>query len=171
MLGAALEDDLVVVSAHQHARATGVVLGETATQLVHRSPVPVLVAREQPLAAGIVAATRAQPADRRALTAAARLARQLDAELTVIHVVEHGDEEQPPELSAERANTRALLGRELGYVTGPGSPARAIVSSAEGDGAGLVVVGSGGRRGLSALASVSERVAHLAPCSVLVMRG
>jgi nucleotide-binding universal stress UspA family protein len=44
------------------------------------------------------------------------------------------------------------------------------VLTAEGDGAGLVVVGSGGKRGLPALGSVSERVAHLAPCSVLVIR-
>jgi nucleotide-binding universal stress UspA family protein len=42
---------------------------------------------------------------------------------------------------------------------------------AEGEGAGLIVVGSRGRLGVPALASTSERVAHLAPCSVLVMPG
>ena len=35
----------------------------------------------------------------------------------------------------------------------------------------LLVVGSRGLRGLRALGSVSERVAHQAPCSVLVLRG
>ncbi len=66
--------DLVVVGAPAHARATGIVLGKTATLLVHHCAIPVLVARERPLSAGIVAATRARPADRVALTAGAHLA-------------------------------------------------------------------------------------------------
>jgi nucleotide-binding universal stress UspA family protein len=37
--------------------------------------------------------------------------------------------------------------------------------------ASLIVVGSRGTTGLRALGSVSERVAHGAPCSVLVARG
>lgn len=162
--------DLVVVGAHPHGRATGIVFSEPATQLVHRSPLPVLVARERPLAAGVVAATRAVPADRIALNAGAHLAARLGAELTVVHVRERDDEERHAELQAELANARALLGRRLDYVSEDGSPARAIVAVAEGDGAGLVVVGSEGKQGLPALRSVSERVAHQAPCSVLVMR-
>jgi nucleotide-binding universal stress UspA family protein len=35
----------------------------------------------------------------------------------------------------------------------------------------LVVIGARGVRGIRALGSVSERVAHAAPCSVLVARG
>lgn len=141
LLGATAMHDLVVIGAHSHARATGIVLGEDATLLLHRCAVPVLVARERALESGIVVATRALPSDRRALTAAAHLARRLGAELKVVH------------------------------IAGLGRAARAIVSVAEGDGAGLVVVGSDIRSGLSSLVSVSERVAHRAPCSVLVMRG
>jgi nucleotide-binding universal stress UspA family protein len=37
--------------------------------------------------------------------------------------------------------------------------------------AGLVVVGSRGLRGVRALGSLSERLAHEARCSVLVVRG
>jgi nucleotide-binding universal stress UspA family protein len=164
-------NDLVVIGAHPHARATGIVLGEAATQLVHGARIPVLVARDRPLDAGIVAATRARPADRIAVTTAAHLAARLGAELTVIRVAEPGDEARHPELRSELANARALLGRGLDYLTEFGAPARAIVTAADGEHAGLVVVGSDGRRGVRALASVSERVAHLAPCSVLVMRG
>ena len=161
--------DLLVIGAHPHARATGIVLGETATRLVHRSAIPVLVARARPLEAGVVVGTRAVPDDRRATTAAAHLAARLGAELTVVHVAGR-DEHQWPELHAELANARALLGRGLDYLREYGSPAHALVTAAEGDGAGLIVVGSRGRSGLPALSSVSERVAHLAPCSVLVMR-
>lgn len=162
--------DLIVVGAHAHARATGVVLGETATFLVHRSPIPVLLARKPPLSAGVIAATRALPPDRAALTAATRTAAFLGAELTVVHVEVRDDDARRPELHAELANARALLGRPLDFYRDSGAAARAIVAAAEGDGAGLVVVGSDRRTGLSALTSVSERVAHHAPCSVLVMR-
>jgi nucleotide-binding universal stress UspA family protein len=171
VLTATAAHDLVVVGAHSHARATGIVLGETATQLVHRCAVPVLVARDRPLSAGVVVATRAQPTDRAALAAGTHLAARLGAELTVVHVLERDESARRPELSAELANARAFLGRAIDYFEDTGPAPRAIVTAAEGDGAGLVVVGSDGRRGLSALTSVSERVAHLAPCSVLVMRG
>jgi nucleotide-binding universal stress UspA family protein len=170
LLSAATWHDVVVVGAHPHSRATGIVLSETATLLVHRSRIPVLVARERPLAAGIVAATRALPADRAAVIAATHIAARLGAELTIVHIPERDDEKRRPELKAELADARALLGRGLDYLEFDGPAARAIVDVAEGDGAGLAVVGSEGKRGLPALRSVSERVAHLAPCSVLVMR-
>jgi nucleotide-binding universal stress UspA family protein len=161
--------DVIVVGARAHARATGILLGETATLLAHRSAVPVLVARERPLAAGVVAATRALPADRPAVTAATHIAARLGAELTVLHVPNRNGRRRP-ELEAELANARALLGRELDYLEFEGPAARTILDIAAGDEAGLVVVGSDGKQGLPALRSVSERVAHRAPCSVLVMR-
>ena len=171
LLDATAMNDLVVVGAHSHARVTGIVLGEIATQLVHRCAVPVLVARERPMASGVVAATRAWPGDRPAVTAGTHIAARLGAELTVVHVLERDNGERRAELHAELANARALLGRPVDYYQQSGPAARAIVEAAQDDGAGLVVVGSDHRGGLSALASVSERVAHLAPCSVLVMRG
>jgi nucleotide-binding universal stress UspA family protein len=171
ILAATALHDLVVAGAGPHARMTGIVLGELATQLVHRCALPVLVAREHPLEAGVVAATRAVPADRFAVTTGAHIAARIGAEFMVVHVPERHDEKRRPELQAELANARALLGRPLDYLEDAGPPARALVAAAEGDGAGLVVVGSEGKQGLGALRSVSERVAHLAPCSVLVMRG
>ncbi|HWK26260.1 MAG TPA: universal stress protein [Solirubrobacter sp.] len=168
LLSRARRHDLVVVGAHSHARLTGIMLSDAATLLVHRSPSPVLIARERPLARGVLVATRAVPADRPAVETAARIAVHLDAHLTVLHVAAKG--ERRDELAAELAGARALLGRPLDPVEAGGAPASAIVQTADGDGAGLVVVGSGARLGLGALRSVSERVAHLAPCSVLVLR-
>jgi nucleotide-binding universal stress UspA family protein len=50
----------------------------------------------------------------------------------------------------------------------PDEPATALVAAAaEAD---LLVVGSRGLHGLKALGSVSERVAHRARCSVLIVR-
>ena len=107
-------------------------LGEIATQLVHRCAVPVLVARERPLASGVVAATRAWPADRAALTAGTHIAARLGAELTVVHVPERDDDQRRAELHAELANARALLGREIDYYQESGPAARAIVDAARG---------------------------------------
>lgn len=171
LLAARHDHDLVVVGAHEHSRIGGIVLGETATELVHRSRHPVLVAREKPLAAGVIAATRALPSDRAALTAAAHLAARLGAELTIAHVADRDDPARRAELRAELANVRALLGRGIDYLELEGPPAPAIAALAAEEDAGLVVVGSDRRHGLDALRSVSERVAHTAPCSVLVMRG
>ena len=47
---------------------------------------------------------------------------------------------------------------------------KAIVAAAATIDATLVVIGSRGLAGVHALGSVSERVAHEAPCSVLVLR-
>jgi nucleotide-binding universal stress UspA family protein len=50
-------------------------------------------------------------------------------------------------------------------------PVAAICNCAEWNRASLIVVGARGVTGVRALGSVSERVAHDAPCSVLIARG
>ena len=61
-------------------------------------------------------------------------------------------------------------GREPAVSEVSGEPHEEIARLAGELEAGLVVVGSRGLGGVKALGSVSERVAHLAPCSVLVAR-
>ena len=51
-----------------------------------------------------------------------------------------------------------------------GNPADRLPAMADSAKAGLIVLGSRGLAGPRALASVSERVAHRAHCSALVMR-
>jgi nucleotide-binding universal stress UspA family protein len=162
--------DLLVIGTHPHSRASGIVHGETATLLAHRSPVPLLIARERPLAAGVLAAADGHVPTRPALTAAARVAAHFGAELTVLHIREADESARRTELETELTNLRALLGRDVRYLTDFGGAAARIVAAAEAEDAGLVVVGSGGKQGAAALSSTSERVAHRAPCSVLIHR-
>jgi nucleotide-binding universal stress UspA family protein len=65
------------------------------------------------------------------------------------------------------------LGTQLTTKVVKGSPNQEIVEEAENWGADLIIMGSHGygfwRRSL--LGSVSESVVHLAPCSVLVVKG
>jgi nucleotide-binding universal stress UspA family protein len=65
------------------------------------------------------------------------------------------------DLEAVRALTPSI-------VLDPGKPVDTLVDLAEE--ADLLVVGSRGLHGPRALGSVSERVGHQAPCSVLVIR-
>jgi len=171
LAAAAARFDLLVVGTQPHSRASGILHHEVMTALVHRCPVPLLVAREPPLGAGVLAATDGRPRSRSALTAAGRVARRLGTELTVVHVAGPDDRDRCTELTAEMANTRALIGHDVRYVTGFGAAAPRILATAHDVRAGLVVVGSRGRQGVAALASTSERVAHGAACSVLVERG
>jgi nucleotide-binding universal stress UspA family protein len=171
LAAAAAHFDLLVAGTQPHSRAAGILHHETMTALVHRCPVPLLVARERPLSAGVLAATDGRPRSRSALTAAGRVARRIGAGLTVVHIAEPDDHDRRAELAAELANIRALLGRDFRYIADFGAAAPRILAAAGTVGAGLVVVGSRGEQGLAAVASTSERVAHRAACSVLVERG
>jgi len=81
-----------------------------------------------------------------------------------------------PREEAER-NLRAAVAEALGDDRPPGLvltveeglPTRVLLR--HGQHASMLIVGSRGHAGVPALASTCERVAHLAPCSVLVMRG
>ncbi len=169
LLEAAPDYDLVVTGPPR-MRPAGIVRQDPGTHLLHRSPIPVLVARERPLASGVLAATDGRPGARPALTAAARIAAWVEAELTVLHVRERDEDARRNELMAELDGLRAHLGREPRYTVDFGAASTRILAAAAADAPGLVVVGSGAKTGIAALASTSERVAHAAPCSVLVLR-
>jgi nucleotide-binding universal stress UspA family protein len=130
---------LVTVGSHDAGRAKGILIGSTATELIHKAPCSVLVARkplkgEFPglIVAGVDGSKEAAVAD----AVAEALAERFDA-----RVDRH---ENVPD------------------------PVNALVEA--GMEADLLVVGSRGLHGVKALGSVSERVAHKARCSVLVVR-
>lgn len=171
LLATALGHDLIVIGSRPHGRARGVVTADVTTTIVHRATCSVLIARARPLTSGVLAATDGRPRSRSALTAATLVANRLGTPLSVLHVREAGDHERRRELASELTNVRALLGRDLRYVTDDGSTPGRIVAAARDASVGLVVTGSAGKRGVAALGSTSERVAHQAPCSVLIVRG
>ncbi len=131
---------LVALGTHGHRRASEIVLGGVAGELLHAAPCSVLVARPpaDPLhfPRAIVVGSDGSECALLAVGVAEHLARRFWAGLRVLTADAH--------------------------------PVRALVeASHEAD---LLVVGSRGLRGLKALGSVSERVAHQAACSVLVVR-
>ena len=149
----------IAVGTHGRGRLRGIVLGSTATELVHKAVCSVLIARAGVTSppTTVVVGVDGSSGSKRALEVARALCARFGARLRP--VVAHGVDVD--------AVTRVLAGEER-FEQPPDEPVTALVAA--GADADLVVVGSRGLHGLRALGSVSERVAHEAPCSVLVVR-
>lgn len=125
---------LVVVGSHGHGRFTGIWRHTTVTEVVHKSPCSVLVARPggEGFPRRVVVASDGSAASSVAYEVARDVAERFGSELECV------------------ATTEALL-----------------AASASAD---LVVVDGLGHHGLRALGSASDRVAHAARCSTLLVR-
>jgi nucleotide-binding universal stress UspA family protein len=173
LLDEASRSDLLVLASHGGSRAGGIALGGTASAAVHRASVPVLVARRPPEEAfpgRILVATDGSRDASRAVELTARIAHRHRSPTYLVSVepVSHGD---PRRIAVDAVDLTAELGVEPVVVRRSGHAAEQILALAADERVALVVVGSRGLTGLRALGSVSERVAHHAPCSVLVARG
>jgi nucleotide-binding universal stress UspA family protein len=151
---------LIAVGSHGAGRTVGVLSGSTATELVHKSPCSVLVARASGTAfpRKIVVGVDGSPESKLAYAAAHELAVRFGS--TLWPVVATGGK------GVNRAAADAII--DVRYEELPDRPVRALVAAAAD--ADLAVVGSRGLHGLASLGSVSERVAHRAYCSTLVVR-
>ncbi len=154
------EDTLVAVGPSAGGRLMGALAGGVATGVIHRAPCSVLVAR--PTKNGfphrIVVGVDGSVESAAAYAAARYLAERFDGELHPL--VAWGGKSVSERLVA------AITDGE--HADSEAGPADALIDAAES--ADLLVVGSRGQHGIRALGSVSERVAHSASCSTLVIR-
>jgi nucleotide-binding universal stress UspA family protein len=151
---------LLCVGSHGIGRLRGIVLGSTATEVIHGAPSSVLVGRpaEGDFPRRIVVGVDGSPESAAAFAVARELAQRYGARPWPITAYGGGE--------VDKDAVRAIVG--YSHEDLPDHPATALVAaSAEAD---LLVVGSRGLRGVKALGSVSERVAHEARCSVLIVR-
>ena len=156
------QDTLLVLGSHGLGRLAGFVMGSTATELIRKAPCSVLITRKQSgdgdFPNKIVVGVDGSPESAAAYAAARQLAERFDVDLWP--VVAHGG----------KSVDRRLLDRIVGHRREElqDEPVAALLAAAAD--ADLLVVGSRGLHGLRALGSVSERVAHQAHSSVMIVR-
>ncbi len=154
------QDTLVAVGSSGLGRMRGIVAGSVGTEIIHNAPCSVLVARRPKgsFPHRIVVGIDGSPESAAAYAAARYLADRFSGQLTPI--VAWG---------GKRVDERMLAVIAAGsHEDASEPPARALVAAAaEAD---LIVVGSRGLHGFRSLGSVSERVAHEAACSTLIVR-
>jgi nucleotide-binding universal stress UspA family protein len=156
-----VQASLLAIGTEDHRRLQEIVLGGIAGELLHRAPCAVLVARPVPdtsafpreIVVGIDGSDEAE----RALDVARGLATRRHSTLRSV-VATGGKRVDCEEIVKHHPHIDVAAQRPV--------PALAEASAT----ADLLVVGSRGLHGPRALGSVSERVAHEAPCSVLVVR-
>ena len=152
---------LIALGSHGHRRITEILIGGVAGELLHSAPCSVLVARPAGAAeafpSSIVAGLDGSDGAQCALDAAEELAGRLRAPFRVLTAV------RDPSVDLDEIHRRWPSVEEIDE-----RPVSALVAASHD--AGLLVVGSRGLHGVRALGSVSERVAHQAACSVLVVR-
>jgi nucleotide-binding universal stress UspA family protein len=151
---------LLAVGSHGHRRTAGILLGSVAARMLRDASCSVLIARPARDANAwphsIVVGVDGSEEAAGALAVARSLAERFGGSTRVL------------------ASTKDQLDGEAAQAIAPEleeQPARAVdVLAAASESADLVVVGSRGLHGLKALGSVSERIAHQARSSVLVVR-
>ncbi len=150
---------LVAVGATEHSRPVGIFLGSVPTELLHRAPCSVLVARRAWIACSspgsIVVGYDGSSGAIEALSVGRYLATRFDAQLRVVIA---GD--------AASVNAEELEGLTVDRVDG--APVDVLREASEA--ADLLLVGSRGLRGLRAIGSVSEQLGHQSASSILIVR-
>jgi nucleotide-binding universal stress UspA family protein len=151
---------LVVVGARTASRMLGVLLGSVATRMVHSAPCSVLVVRHvmdpTRFPGTVTVGDDGSPEAARAAEEADAIASRFGAAMRVVAASGAG----PIDVARCRGAGEFLWDQR--------SAVDALVDASRTS--ELVVLGSRGLHGAAAIGSVSERVAHRAKCSVLVVR-
>jgi nucleotide-binding universal stress UspA family protein len=173
LLAEAADADLLVVGRHGTSRIGGILIGSTATKIVHSAPLPVLVAvkppHNLPFPGRILVAADGPDHPEDAIRLAGGIALRSGTDVTLLRV-DWSRRAKRPEVAAAVANVTEAMGTTPLEILVGGNPHRVIAEYAEREQASLVITGSRELGSVKALRSVSERAAHECPCSVLVLR-
>lgn len=169
----ARDSDLLVLGSSGGTRIGGIMLGGTVTQIAHRGERPLLVARRATdhgsFPESVLLASDGSPGSWAAARAAARLVTARGAEMRVVYVSDGAHSGRHRQFLRQLMMLEEQCGEIPSIQDKPGSVPERICQAAQGFQASVIVMGRRGLSGLAALGSVSERVVHRAPCSVLVI--
>ncbi len=159
---AEFDPSLVVLGGRGRSRFLGAFLGETASTMLHEATCSILLARprwgESWTPDRVIVGVDGSASSLEALAVADELGERLGTSTLTVVASTGGKEIE-------------LDGRWRERVTEWDARSPVSVLCEKSSAADLVVIGSRGLHGVKALGSVSERVAHRARCSVLVVRG
>ena len=163
---------LLAIGPPSLARIVHLVVGGTATTAAHLLPTSLLVARKlpgrTPFGARILVASDGLERSDQLVDFAAELALRHGSSLTFLHAMRSEETHHPTRVAGQVERVTTLLGERATVRIEPSHRHELIVEAAED--CSLIIVGSRRLGGARALGSVSERVVHDAPCSVLVIR-
>lgn len=165
--------DLLAMGAPANSWLGGLLVGGVATPALSRFTTPMLLARG-PFAGSlrdrhILVASDGEEGSEQLVELAGRLGQSQGAQVTLVNAILAESKMNPLAIQAQaRALAHALPDADEPYIE-PGKAWDVIVNAAESTDAALVVIGSRRLGGVRAFGSVSRRVAHNAPCSVLVV--
>ena len=157
---------LVAIGSHRHRGAVGITLGSVATAMLHEAPCSVLIAHDAsgmptPADGELVVGFDGSGGSHRALAVGRELSERLSVSLRV--VVATGERGAPA-----AGWSRDEIGPGILVSEDPRTAVDALTDASRS--ARLLIVGSRHLRGVMALSSISEHVAHAANCPVLVVR-
>jgi nucleotide-binding universal stress UspA family protein len=174
VLDLARHHQLLVVGSRGHSRRKGIAVGSIASIVAHEARVSVLAARQPPgryaFPRNIVLASDGSAGSRPAAEITGALARAYDSRVLLFTAANDLSTQQRQELAEQAVLLQEASGVETTAQTSSGGANKQIVQIASQEEASLVVIGSRGLTGMRSLGSVSERVFHDAPCSVLIDR-
>jgi len=174
LLDQAQSHSLLALGAPSMSRAAHLLLGGITSTAAHRLPTSLLIARRPPrgvaFAERVLVASDAGTDSDRLLDFGIALALEREGELLLLHAAGPESRFQPTRLGNQAERVGKALGNRGQVRIVPGRAERAIIEAAQQSSSSLAVMSSHHIKGPRALASVSERVVHDAPCSVLVVR-
>jgi nucleotide-binding universal stress UspA family protein len=173
ILERAIDHDLLAIGAPVSSWVGGMLLGSVATIALSRFTTPMLFAR-RPLAGSlrgrlILVASDGDEGSDRVVELATRLGRSQGAQVRLVHALRAESKMNPRVIQRQARALRLALPDAGEPRIEPGKPGDVILDFVEDTRAALVVIGSRRLSGVHAFGSVSRRVVHGAPCSVLVV--
>jgi nucleotide-binding universal stress UspA family protein len=165
--------DLLAIGAPATSWLGGMLIGGVVAVALSQFTTPLLVVRRT--FAGwlrgrrILVASDGQEGSDRVVELAGRLGLSQDANVTLLHALGSESEIPPRRIQAQARALELTLRHASEACVEPGKAWEVILNAAKSTKATMVVIGSRRLGGLRALGSVSRRVVHDAPCSVLLL--
>ena len=170
----ATEHDLLAIGAPATSWLGGMLVGSVASAALSRFTTPLLVVRRPrsgSLRAGrLLIASDGETGSERTVELAGRLGRDLQARVQLVNALVAESKMNPHVIQAQARTLKHMLADacEEPYIE-PGKAWDVVLGAAERTKADMIVMGSRRLGGVRAFGSVSRRVVHDAPCSVLLV--